>query len=69
MIELKSCPCCGGKARLWVNNGVCVRCTRCPMQTGYRIDNPGTVFSSDTKTSVEQVVEAWNRRVDNGGIC
>ena len=29
MIELKSCPFCGGEARLFVNNGVRVLCNKC----------------------------------------
>lgn len=29
MIELKSCPFCGGEARLFVNDGVRVLCNKC----------------------------------------
>lgn len=33
MFELKHCPFCGGRARLFVNGGVRVVCTRCYVST------------------------------------
>lgn len=61
MFELKSCPFCGGKARLLVNDGVRVICSKC---------YAGTMIQRDSvereSNSVEMVVEAWNRRVENG---
>ena len=33
MFELKPCPFCGGKARLFVKAGVRVVCTRCYVST------------------------------------
>lgn len=32
-MKLKSCPFCGGDARLFVNNGVEVQCTKCGIHT------------------------------------
>ena len=61
MEELKPCPFCGGKARLLVNDGVRVICSKC---------YAGTMIQRDSlereSNSVETVVEAWNRRADNG---
>ena len=61
MFELKPCPFCGGKARLFVNVGVRVVCTRCYVSTRVLKDE----LESDS-SAVELSVEAWNRRVDNG---
>lgn len=61
MFELKPCPFCGGKARLLVNGGVRVICTRCYVSTRVLKDE----LESDS-SAVELSVEAWNRRVDNG---
>lgn len=33
MVELKPCPFCGGRARLFVKDGVRVVCTRCYVST------------------------------------
>ena len=60
MIELKSCPFCGGEARLFVNDGVRVLCTKCRASSEILAD------SECYKTSaVEKVIEAWNRRTTN----
>lgn len=61
MDDLKPCPFCGGKARLFVGDGVRVICSKCYAGTMVRMDN----IESDSN-SVETVTEAWNRRVDNG---
>ena len=61
MAELKHCQFCGGKARLFVNGGVRVICSKCYASTMILTDNMG--YESN---AVETVVEAWNRRVDNG---
>ena len=60
MFELKPCPFYGGKARLFVNGGVRVICSKCCV---------GTMIQSDMmkydSNAVEMVVEAWNRRIDH----
>ena len=65
MIELKSCPFCGGKARLFVDDGVRVLCTKCRASSKISVDSE--YYSECYKISaVEKVIEAWNRRTDNG---
>ena len=59
MTELKPCPFCGGKARLFVGNGVRVICSKC--YAGTRILTDNMEYESN---AVEMVVEAWNRRAD-----
>lgn len=63
LFALKSCPFCGGEARLFVGDGVRVFCPKC---------YAGTMIMSDTmgheSNAIETVVDAWNRRVDNGRI-
>lgn len=60
MIELKQCPFCGEKARLFVSNGVRVLCTKCHASSKILVD------SECYKTSaVEKVIEAWNGRTSN----
>lgn len=60
MADLKPCPFCGGKARLFVNDGVRVICSKC---------YAGTMIHSDTieydSNAVETVIKAWNRRADD----
>lgn len=58
--ELKPCPFCGGKARLWVDGGVRVICSKCYVGTMNLTDSIG--YESD---AVEMVVAAWNRRAEN----
>lgn len=59
-IELKSCPFCGGKAVLHVDNGVCVVCTECESRTMALRDGRGN--GKYTGSAVKSVVEKWNRR-------
>jgi hypothetical protein len=61
MVELKPCPLCGGKARLFVSGGVRVICSKCYVGTMILTDN--MEYESN---AVETVIEAWNRRDDNG---
>lgn len=61
MLELKSCPFCGGKARMFVNGGVRVICSKCHVGTMILTDN--MEYESN---AVEKAIEAWNRRTDNG---
>lgn len=61
MFDLKPCPFCGGKARLFVSDGVRVICSKCYAGTKILTDN--MEYSSN---ATETVVEAWNRRADNG---
>lgn len=61
MADLKPCPFCGGKARLFVSDGVGVICSKCYAST--RIMSDKIEYDS---SAVETVVEAWNRRADNG---
>lgn len=58
MFELKPCPFCGDKARLFVNGGVRVLCSKCYASTKILTDE--LEYSSN---AVEAVIEAWNRRV------
>ena len=60
MFELKPCPFCGGNARLLVNGGVRVICTRCYVSTRVLKDELESASSA-----VELSVEAWNRRAKN----
>lgn len=59
MIELKSCPFCGSKARLFVSNGVRVFCTKCNITTWTAIDCERIETSA-----VEDVIKAWNGRAN-----
>lgn len=63
MFDLKPCPFCGGKARLLVNGGVRVICSKCYASTKILTDE--LEYISDATGTV---IEAWNRRADNGGI-
>lgn len=62
MIELKPCPCCRGKAKLWINGGVYVKCTTCLMRTETKED----CMSLTQIPAIERVIDAWNRRIENG---
>ena len=61
MTSLKSCPFCGGKARLFAGDGVRVICSKCYATTMILTDN--MEYESN---AVETVIEKWNRRADNG---
>lgn len=57
MFELQPCPFCGGKARLFVDSGARVLCTKCYAST--RVLSDKYVYESN---AVETVVENWNKR-------
>lgn len=65
MFELKNCPFCGAKARLYVQEGVRVVCTLCDAQTRSVTDNIGT----SKFCAVEIVIDAWNRRKEDEAEC
>ena len=62
--ELKPCPFCGGKAHLFVNDGVRVICPICGAGTKILVDAMSVKGVAGNATKA--VIEAWNRRVDNG---
>lgn len=62
--ELKPCPFCGGKAYLFVNDGVRVICPRCGAGTKVLVDAMSCKGVAGNATKA--VIEAWNRRVNNG---
>ncbi len=61
MFELKPRPFCGGNARLLVNGGVKIIYSKCYAGTMILTDN--MEYESN---AVETVIEAWNRRDNNG---
>lgn len=63
MPELKSCPFCGGKAYLFVDNGIRVLCVQCGASSKVLRDmqTANGVAGNATKS----VIEAWNRRVSD----
>lgn len=63
MIELKLCPFCGGKGRLFVSNGVRVLCPDCGATTRILVDSERIETSA-----VEDVIKAWNRRKNNNEV-
>lgn len=56
---LKPCPFCGGKAVLFVENGVQIMCLSCGVRTSSKVVSQELIATN----SVEQVIEEWNRRV------
>lgn len=62
--ELKPCPFCGGKAHLFVNDGVRVICPTCGAGTKILVD--AMSHKGVAGNATKAVIEAWNRRVNNG---
>lgn len=63
---LKTCPFCGGKAVLFVENGVQVMCLSCGVRTSLKADKiyqKGVSQERIVTDSVDKVIEEWNRRV------
>lgn len=63
IIELEDCPFCGGIARIFVSDGVRVKCTQCGCQTPERIDTCGEWWENGKSNALEWVIKKWNRRV------
>ena len=61
--ELKSCPFCGGKAVVHVNDGVRVMCTECGAKTKGLVD--GYSQGRPMGSAINSVVKAWNRRAND----
>lgn len=63
---LKPCPFCGGKAVLFVGNGVQVMCVSCGVRTSLKADKSFQTGISQERMStdsIDSVIEEWNRRV------
>lgn len=68
---LKPCPFCGGEAVLFVENGVQVICLSCGVRTSPTADKiyqKGVSQEKIATSSVDKVIEEWNRRVDTN-VC
>lgn len=60
-MKLKSCPFCGGDARLFVNDGVEVQCTKCGIHTETLIDMPSRCGSKGSH-AIEMVIEKMEQQ-------
>ena len=60
--ELKPCPFCGGKAFLFVDDGVRVMCEECNSSTKILIDRLSG--NKPMGNATNRVIEIWNRRPD-----
>lgn len=65
MTDLKPCPFCGGKAYLFVNEGVRVICPKCGATTKCLVD--AMTSEGVAGNAIQSVIEAWNRRVEKDG--
>ncbi len=66
--KLRPCPFCGGKAVLYVKSGVQVVCMSCGIGTSIYSDvafQKGVSQERFTTSSIDKVIEEWNRRVSN----
>lgn len=61
-INLRCCPFCGGKARLFVNQGIRVVCTKCGAQTACTVDH----YEDSESTATYRVINLWNKRFGQG---
>lgn len=62
--ELKPCPFCGGKAVIYVNDGVCAVCTERGATTPIYVD--AYYNGNPTGGAVDRAIKQWNRRVNDG---
>jgi Lar family restriction alleviation protein len=62
--DLKPCPFCGGKAALYVNDGVSVICPKCEAST--RVLRDMICRNGVVGNATKSVIEAWNRRYEGG---
>ena len=62
LFELKPCPFCGGKAYLFVSDGVRVLCGKCGASSKTLVDE--LTVNGVSGNAVNSVIEAWNRRND-----
>ena len=61
-IKLKPCPFCGGKAALFVDDGIRVICTEC--RASSQVLKDMLSIKGVAGNATETVIEAWNRRAD-----
>lgn len=60
MDELKPCPFCGGKAYLFVNDGVRIRCGDCRASTQVLVD--AWTGRAPSGNATQKVIKNWNQR-------
>ena len=63
MIELKSCPFCGGYARLFLSYCFSLFCPKWGATTRILVDGERVETNA-----VENVIKAWNRRKNNDEV-
>lgn len=66
MDKLQPCPFCGGEAKVYAftSGRICVMCMNCYCQT--QVESDFCIADAKKKSACEKVVEAWNRRVNDG---
>ena len=64
MFKLKSCPFCGGKAHLFVSDGVRVLCAKCGASSKILVD--ALTANGVAGNATKAVIEAWNKRMPEG---
>lgn len=60
MIELMTCPFCGGEAMVFVNESVFVMCKKCHCQTMPRRDS--CIAECEKYNALDAVLKNWNSR-------
>ena len=68
--KLKPCPFCGKKVLIAIDNyeKALITCEDCKLLFGVEVENGTELIDGWRATfdSIEEAVEAWNRRADNG---